>query len=58
MDFDADGVLEVAVISRAELAGTLDGPCVVEEPAATTLVLPGQAVSRDETGNLVIEERA
>ena len=58
VDFDADGVLEVAVISRAELAGTLDGPCVVEEPAATTLVLPGQAVSRDETGNLVIEERA
>ena len=58
VDFDADGVLEVPVIGRAELAGTLDGPCVVEEPAATTLVLPGQAVSRDETGNLVIEERA
>ena len=58
VDFDAHGVLEVPVIGRAELAGALDGPCVVEEPAATTLVLPGQAVRRDETGNLVIEERA
>jgi N-methylhydantoinase A len=62
VDFDTHGgVLDVPVIGRAELAGGgrgMDGPCVVEEPAATTLVLPGQAVSRDEMGNLVIEERA
>jgi N-methylhydantoinase A len=59
VDFDTHGILRVPVIGRAELGtGRMDGPCVVEEPAATTLVLPGQAVSRDEMGNLVIEERA
>ncbi|HTZ28714.1 MAG TPA: hydantoinase/oxoprolinase family protein [Streptosporangiaceae bacterium] len=54
------GVVRVPVIGRPELAGAgrLAGPCVVEEPAATTLVLPGQAVYRDELGNLVIEEDA
>ena len=54
------GVARVPVIGRSELAGggRLAGPCVVEEPAATTLVLPGQAVYRDEMGNLVIEEEA
>jgi N-methylhydantoinase A len=58
VDLDTHGVLQVPVIGRAELdTGGMDGPCVVEEPAATTLVLPGQAVSRDEMGNLVIEER-
>jgi N-methylhydantoinase A len=32
------------------------GPCVIEEPAATTLVLPGQAARQDEAGNLILEE--
>jgi len=54
------GVARLPVIGRSELAGggRLAGPCVVEEPAATTLVLPGQAVYCDEMGNLVIEEEA
>ena len=54
------GVARVPVIGRSGLASgeRLGGPCVVEEPAATTLVLPGQAVYRDEMGNLVIEEGA
>jgi hypothetical protein len=30
---------------------------VIEEPAATSLVLPGQVVTRDDSGNLIIEER-
>jgi N-methylhydantoinase A len=53
------GLTHVPVISRPDLAGQgwVSGPCVVEEPAATTLVLPGQAARRDELGNLVIEER-
>jgi N-methylhydantoinase A len=34
----------------------LVGPCIVEEPATTTLVLPGQVLHVDELGNLVIEE--
>jgi N-methylhydantoinase A len=52
------GVARVPVIGRPELTGggRLAGPCVVEEQAATTLVLPGQAVYCDEMGNLVIEE--
>jgi N-methylhydantoinase A len=60
VDFDAHGgELETPVIGRHELAGQrwLGGPCVIEEPAATTLVLPGQAARRDDLGNLLIEER-
>ncbi len=53
------GATQVPAIGRGELAGAgwLPGPCVVEESAATTLVLPGQAICRDELGNLIIEER-
>lgn len=50
---------KIPVLQRAELAGAgwVSGPCVIEEPAATTLVLPGQAAHQDDAGNLVIEER-
>jgi N-methylhydantoinase A len=53
------GVTTVPVIARPELSGPdwAAGPCVIEEAAATTLVLPGQAVRGDESGNLIIEER-
>jgi N-methylhydantoinase A len=51
----------VPVLIRAELASSgqdwVAGPCVVEETAATTLVLPGQAARQDEVGNLIVEER-
>jgi hypothetical protein len=30
---------------------------VIEESAATTLVLPGQVARPDEAGNLIIEEQ-
>ena len=48
------------MLGRDMVTGTdpIAGPCVIEEVAATTLVLPGQAVSADELGNLVIEEQA
>ena len=44
---------------RAELADghEVAGPCEIEEPAATTLVLPGQAARQDEAGNLIIAEQ-
>ena len=29
---------------------------MIEEPAATTLVLPGQVARQDEVGNLILEE--
>lgn len=35
---------------------TLSGPLIVEEPAATTVVLPGQRLSVDDFGFLHIEE--
>jgi len=58
VDFDPYGaLLEVPVLMRAELAGQVAGPCVVEEPAATTLVLPGQVARPDQAGNLILEER-
>ena len=61
VDLDPYGApRQVPVLARAELAGRpeVTGPCVVEEPAATTLVLPGQAARQDEAGNLIIEERS
>lgn len=56
------GRREVPVIVRSELAADsgqrpVEGPCVIEEPAATTLVLPGQAAHQDEYGNLILQER-
>jgi len=52
------GVVTADVVHRAamEPRRPVDGPCIVEEPASTTLVLPGQRVRSDELGNLVIEE--
>jgi N-methylhydantoinase A len=60
-DVDLDrhgGVRRAEVVSRTALAtgDRLEGPCVVEEPATTTLVLPGQRLDVDDLGNLVIEE--
>jgi N-methylhydantoinase A len=50
---------QIPVLVRAELAERewVAGPCVIEEPAATTLVLPGQAARQDEAGNLILAER-
>jgi N-methylhydantoinase A len=49
----------VPVLARGMVgAEPVTGPCVIEEVAATTLVLPGQRVSADELGNLVIEEQS
>lgn len=52
------GVRTVTALYRGSLEErrAVPGPCIVEEPASTTLVLPGQTVSRDAIGNLVIEE--
>jgi N-methylhydantoinase A len=60
------GTVEIPVLARTELAAHardtglawMAGPCVIEEAAATTLILPGQAARQDEAGNLIIEERA
>ena len=44
--------------TNARSGDRLAGPCIVEEPATTVLVLPGQSVTLDELSNLVIEEDA
>jgi N-methylhydantoinase A len=59
VDFDVHGGERTAtVIERSALTPGLSmaGPCVVQEEASTTIVLPGQTVVADELGNLVIAE--
>jgi N-methylhydantoinase A len=53
----AGGFTETAIYSRDELGpgATLSGPAVVEEINSTTVVPPGDELSVDEYGNLVIE---
>ncbi|MBA2513138.1 MAG: hydantoinase/oxoprolinase family protein, partial [Solirubrobacterales bacterium] len=60
VDFDADGFHECAVYERELLpAGfSTEGPAVVEESTSTTLVHPGQRVTVDEWGNLLIDAGA
>ena len=54
------GMVEGAVYDRLRLkAGdTIEGPAVVEEMDATTVILPGQHAKVDGFGNLVINNRA
>jgi N-methylhydantoinase A len=51
-------VQRATVVERRtlEAGDRLAGPCIVEEPATTVLVLPGQSVSVDDLANLLIEE--
>lgn len=59
VDFDVHGGERSAtVVERSGLVAgePVEGPCVVQEEASTTLVLPGQTVVADELGNLVISE--
>jgi N-methylhydantoinase A len=59
VDLDVHGgERSVEVMERAamEIGRPLAGPCIIEEPTSTTLVLPGQRVMADELDNLVIEE--
>jgi N-methylhydantoinase A len=57
VDYDEDGRLESDIYERADLraSASIDGPAVIEEPAATTVVYPGQRATVDEIGNIVIE---
>jgi N-methylhydantoinase A len=57
VDFDELGRRETAIYERSRLAAgaIVDGPAVVEEPAASTVVFPGQILRVDERGILVIE---
>lgn len=54
---DAKAVVEVPVYSRYRLTGetAITGPAVVEEAEATAILWPGDRLSVDTQGNLVIE---
>ena len=56
VDFDEHGILETRIYEREKLAPgiRLPGPAIVEEPASTTVVHPGQGLRVDAFGNLVI----
>jgi N-methylhydantoinase A len=57
VDFDELGRQESRIYERSRLgAGTeLEGPAVIEEPAASTVVFPRQRLLVDEYGNLIID---
>ncbi|MEU6561502.1 hydantoinase/oxoprolinase family protein [Nocardia nova] len=54
-----DGLTEASVYSRDRLqpGHTVDGPCLVVEAFATTLVLPGRTAHLDHMDNLIIESK-
>jgi N-methylhydantoinase A len=57
VDYDEDGHLESPIFERSNLRPGVPvaGPAVIEEPAATTVVYPGQRATIDTIGNIVIE---
>ena len=57
VEFDELGRHESGIYERSRLgAGAeLEGAAIVEEPAATTVVFPGQTLRVDLYGNLIIE---
>jgi N-methylhydantoinase A len=56
VSFDGRGFVSTPIFDRARLlAGNrLAGPALVEEHASTTVVFPGDALTVDEYGNLII----
>ena len=60
VDFDESGRLETTIYERADLipGEPVEGPAVIEEPASTTVIHPGQRVMVDSIGNLRIETGA
>jgi N-methylhydantoinase A len=57
VDFDEHGRHASAIYERARLgAGArIEGPAVVEEPAASTVLFPGDRLTVDDYGMLIIE---
>jgi N-methylhydantoinase A len=57
--FDELGLADAAIYEREPLgAGALvEGPAVIEEPAASTVVFPDQTARVDEHGSLIVEQR-
>ena len=54
--FAGHGTLETAIYNRDRLlwGNTIDGPAVIEESASTTVVEPGDSLSVNRFGHLVM----
>ena len=59
VDFGDGAPRATAIFQRARLGAgaAAAGPAIVEDPAATTVVLPGQTFAVDELGSIVIDTR-
>jgi N-methylhydantoinase A len=57
VDFDLDGIVEATIYngSLLESGMQLQGPAVIQEPAVTLVVPPGERVSVDDYGNYHVE---
>ena len=57
MIFEAAGALQAAVFDRAKLLANnvITGPAIIEETASTTVIEPGDLVTVNEYGHLVME---
>jgi len=57
VDFDEMGRHDAALFERSRLGAGAEilGPAVIEDPAASTVLFPGDRLSVDEYGNLIIE---
>jgi N-methylhydantoinase A len=57
VDFDELGRHQAAIYERSELGSGahIEGPAVIEDPAASTVLFPGQRLDVDEWGNLILE---
>ena len=55
--FERSGTVDATVYDRAKLlhGNTIEGPAIIEEPASTTVIEPGDRVTVDAFGHLVIE---
>src|SRR5262245_23735871 len=55
----ASGAVDAPVYDRAQLGASaeLEGPAIVKQLDATTLLLPGQAAEMHKPGSLVVRER-
>lgn len=55
--FEEEGWLETAVYNRELLTSgmNIEGPVIVEEPSASTVLYPKQSLSVDDYGNLIID---
>jgi N-methylhydantoinase A len=57
--FEGSGALEAAVFDRTKLlhSNMIKGPAIIEEVASTTVVEPGDTVTVNEYGHLIMQLR-